>query len=309
MPHTWADSQGLDIFAEAILRASGASPSPDPLEALLAQDAQPRVKRTAAAALLRAIGANRNILDARTRARVRALFDASFEDLYKLLRIEAKQQSYEKEGALLGALQKIEDDVTAEVSALLISNDLRRSQERILRLLRSAPAKALLSPFLPQALVGDRLEDLFSLSEEFLEATPDRFVSTYDSARSSLEVYSDEAKQFGTGYADAVLGGTATNLLARIETVYSESDLTAPATLEILAGGRKYPLSEADVELDVALRIMNKGPGFGGCPARRRTSTAVPCGNYAATRVTTSSVVMGGARSRSIARASVASCW
>ncbi len=47
----------------------------------------------------------------------------------------------------------------------------------------------------------------------------------------------------------------------------------------------------------------------GGCPARRRTSTAIPCSNYALTRVATSLVAMGGARSRSIARANVARCW
>src|SRR5262249_11898953 len=132
----------------------------------------------------------------------------------------------------------------------------------VMRQLNAPIAKAVIGPFLPKSLLGQRLHDLFKLVEASQEATGARKLEACRRASASLEAYTEEAEQFGTRYTKWFLGGIARTLSSRLRADIAENPLTGPARLVVQGSEKKYPLLEEGKRFGLSIVVSNEGSGY-----------------------------------------------
>jgi len=69
--------------------------------------------------------------------------------------------------------------------------------------------KAILWPFLQRDLLGPRMDEIFAVTEELLQAGGPALLSAFRKANESLEGYASEAERHGTHYSREYLSGLA----------------------------------------------------------------------------------------------------
>ena len=253
----------LQAHAITLARASwvigGERASSPILEELLTTPQRDLTRRALAAAFLRALNYRPTIIGGPDRAALFRLFDSTWPDVYKSLHLRSRSQSHEKEATLLDAKRQLLDDLNLEVGLLATTESIREVQNRILRILNGARAKAFLHPLVHDTVLGTRLLSLFTATTEFVTSAPDVFLDAHDHADEVLQAYLDDAKHFtclGSHFA-----GIPRALIQQIGRAFSRSSFAEPAQCSLIILPRKYPLLERDAEIRLAVSITNQGAG------------------------------------------------
>src|SRR5262249_7854092 len=135
------------------------------------------------------------------RIRTFALFDRAFaDDLYPHAHISVKHQTYEKESVLRSLVPGLEKDLSDLVDSLTNVDGAAAYHNQLMRQFNAPPAKAVVLPFLPKPLLGQRFHDLFKLVESYHKASGARKIEPFRRAIAFLKTYEEEAEQFGTRY-------------------------------------------------------------------------------------------------------------
>jgi len=192
-----------------------------------------------------------------------ALFDDVFaKDIYQYLKIKKSQQTFEKERVL----RDIVPDTEGKIDEAIETSDLESFRPKIMRSFGNNLSKAILSPFLPKKLLSDqRIKALSSSLDEYRKKKESRRLKTLEKAREAqkaIQEYREEAETFGTYYARRFLVKLALRLMDLLEEDLENFDGSKPASLEIRAYGKKYPLHEKGREILLGFMVENRGPGY-----------------------------------------------
>lgn len=259
----------LRKFCEAVSRAIQIEDdlrSDDPLFfGIFNEKLDQEKKRFIAICLLRLLNVNdKPFIETNFRVRVfNKLFDNIFNyDIYKSLKIDIKEQTYEKESKLKGVVSRIEKDLSELISSFSNLDYLSSFQQKFMQNINSNLSKAILLPFIPRQLLESRLKDTFKSVEEYLNQKGTRVLESYKNAKSILENYFSDAYDYGTKYSREYLGALAKKLIELLDSHFQSSPISKPAELTIEKVEKKYPFYIPGKEIELFFIVKNVGPGY-----------------------------------------------
>jgi len=238
--------------------------SDDPLFGIFNEKLDQQKKRFIAICLLRLLNVNDKPFEETTfKVKVFKLFDNIFSyDIYKYLKIDIKEQTYEKESKLKGIVSKLEKDLSELISSFSNLDYLSSFQQKFMQNINSNLSKAILWPFIPRQLLESRLRDIFKSVEEYLNEKGTRVLESYKNARSILENYLSEAYDYGTKYSREYLGALAKKLIELLDSHFQSSPISKPAELKVEKVEKKYPFYIPGKEIELFFIVKNVGPGY-----------------------------------------------
>lgn len=258
--------ESLSLFYSAAFASKGIHPTtlPNVEEAFFDRGLDRQLQRFISICLLRLLNCSACCFeDERFRIRAFEMFDRVFcNDLYRVLHIEKKDQTYEKQSKLESVISEVESELSqylATIQSLKVLSSFRHGfMQRINRPLYSA----VIIPFIPRELLGARLDFLFAVVDEYLTDRSTKSVQLFQTAKETLDSYSSEAKAFGTKYSREYLQGLAERLSSLLTVDFKENPMSKPAQLHVEKMEKKYPLHASAKELLVSFMIRNEGPGY-----------------------------------------------
>jgi chromosomal replication initiation ATPase DnaA len=221
-------------------------------------------KRFIAICLLRLLNVNDSLFkETDFRVKVFRLFDEVFShDIYKCLKIDIKDQGYEKESKLKGVVSKLEKDLSELILSFNNLNLVDEFQARFMQNINYPLYKAILWPFLPKKLLEVRLKEVFRVVKEYLDESSPRALQLYNIAKNTLEFYRKEACKHGTRYSYDYLNGLSEKLLKLLEDHFQKNPISKPAELSIEVLKNKYPFYISGKEIDLDFILKNNSSGF-----------------------------------------------
>jgi hypothetical protein len=257
----------LKAFARAtlqIIAVEDARNHPNPIDNLFSPSLQFWQKERVAVLLLRLFT---HYPDATAvseiTSRAPALFDEVFEDnLYRLGKIDCGKQSYAKFEALKRLVCELEDELAGVVQSLSTLDALSSFRALYLKKINSGLARRIVHPFIPDQLIEQRFTSIIATVDTFRNTEGPSIIERYHQVVSSLDEYMQLASAMGTVYSDRYCGGVARQLRMLTDAFFNSTHFSKPATIEIGASEKKYPLSTPQSQFEIFLDISNAGPGF-----------------------------------------------
>ena len=254
-------------FASAALGARGRDleEGEDAVRALLRSDHTRADTHFIAVCLLRLLNIRRDVLsELGIEREAFGMFDRAFgTEVYESLKIKPESQTFEKRGVLEDAVRSVESDL-AETIANLTSFEEMEGVRRELstRLSRPLPRALVRSFVVPRPLVEGRLQDLFRVAARYRSAEPHQQIAAFDAAMKELTAYHGDAERVGTKYAHLVCEQLSARLERLLQNDYEKSEINQPATADLRAATKKYPLDLAGGSVDIRLEAVVTGPGI-----------------------------------------------
>ena len=204
-----------------------------------------------------------------TEAQAGLLFDRLYEgQIYRVIGIEARTQTYEKLQKLTEYLQSILDELDDWISNQLDldkPNELKDLQTNVLRLIKDDRSRSLLSSLLPRPLISEnRVKNLFSEVAEYAEGAETDPIYRRNSACEACDAFERQAIAFGTEDSDRILGGLARQLKAAVDKHFATKEASKVPDVNCSEVEKRYPLRRLGVTVPFKVRIRNDGTG----PAR-----------------------------------------
>ena len=253
-------------FCKLVLESAGVDykESDNLLEFIFNDKFDFETKRFIAICLLRLLNVNDKLFQETSfRVEVFKLFDdVCSHDIYKHLKIDVKEQPYEKESKLKVAISEIERELSESISSFGNLSYLKNFQHRFMRSINAKFNRTILLPFLPKELHGARLEEVFKLVKEYLNKKGTKALSPYKNAKKFLKQYVSETNKYKTRYCHEFLGEVGKKLLNLIESHFQENPASKPAKLIIEKFEKKYPFYIAEKEVNLVLILRNTGFGY-----------------------------------------------
>jgi len=221
-------------------------------------------KRFIAICLLRLLNVDDTLFQ-KVDFRVKAfkLFDEVFPcDIYKHLKIDVKDQSFEKESKLKGVVYKVEDELSSLIDSFNNLSSLNDFRSKFMQLINNQLAKAIIWPFLPRHLLNFPLKEVFKSVESYLSEEGAQILIAYERTKESLKLYISEASQFGTRYCCEFLEKPVNKLLHLVEAHFQASPASKPAKLVVEKFDKKYPFHVVDEEINLVFLVKNIGSGY-----------------------------------------------
>lgn len=248
---------------EAISENSAIAHS-DPVGTLFSSQLPPKSRRFAAICLLRYVTTDVRDSTAGQNLWHHAfhLFDQELhKDIYSQLKLEVKQQTFEKEAKLKQALHNVEGEFKEVIDSFSSLQILATIKKQVMQKLNNFFARAVLWPFLPHERPDVRLLEVFSEVEEYLQQHGARTMSSYDQAAATLMDYIAECESYSTDYSQNYLAAFARKVLLILREHFDKSDFSKPALLSIDPADKKYPFTAIGNRFNIALIVRNIGSG------------------------------------------------
>lgn len=223
----------------------------------------PTKRRLAAICLIRLLPRNAAALgDMGLEPQIFALLDAVLSnDVYPQLGLETKEQNYKKEQKLSEVPTQLERDIADVIGSLASLNVLSSVRKAFMKEINRTLVKAVVVPFLPRALLGPRLDELFAVVEEYLQADGPTLLGAFKKADETLRVYSAEAERYGTTYSCQYLSGLAERFHVLIRARFEGSAISKPGKLTADRSEKKYPFHVEGKHFSIGFIVKNEGPG------------------------------------------------
>jgi hypothetical protein len=260
---TFSHERVLAQAAEAICRHLGIEDVASPTDALFAPGRDQTARRFVSVCLLRLLAADEDCFtDTDFRSRAFRLFDEFFAaDLYNSLKIDDRDQTYQKQTRLRTSTIAFEADIAGLVSSLTSLSSIPAFRQWLMQQLRSYPGRTIVPHFTPTEASGLRLDEVFNAVEVYHREVAVLKIPSYESAISVLTKYRDEVTAAGTTYGQDILGRAAATIIALIERDFRENPLSKSASLHVEAYEKKYPLLRLGAPLTLVFTVVNDGPG------------------------------------------------
>lgn len=262
------DTQNLlNLFCQAILKNKGIDEDSwlsDPVEELFNEKIDFSIKKFIGICLLRMLSTNYKYFeDQEYRNKAYRLFDDVFSnDLYPILKIRIKDQTYVKESKLKEVVPKLESEIIDIITSLENLNMLSIFRNKFMKKIKSDLTKLIIYPFLPKGLIDLRLDEIFKSVEEYIHEKDPKSLYLFKEAKYNLENYLMEAERHGTRYSINYLGGFANKLIKLLEAHLESSPLGKPAQLTIKESVKKYPFNIKDKSFDLSFIVQNATKGY-----------------------------------------------
>lgn len=258
----------LTLFCKAVLRSEGLQESIEKsetsFEVLFNHDFNRQVQRFIAISLVRLLSCSSDCFDlASFRIEAFALFDRVFsDDLYKVLKIDKKEQTFIKQNKLEGIVAEIEEDIFTFIESIEDLSRLQYIRQTFMQKIHSPLNSAVVVPFLPRQLLEARLDNIFTVVDEYLKEESPKSVQLFEVAKDNLQKYANEANEFGTKYSKKILAGLAEKLRVLITSHFNGNPMSKPAHLNAEKMEKKYPLHVVGTIINISFIIQNPGPGY-----------------------------------------------
>jgi hypothetical protein len=255
----------MDTFARSVLKAAEVPEGlwrDNPTSGLFDKSLTRKTQRFVAVCLLRLLASNNNLFRGDFGIKTFHLFDNCFSgDLYLHLKLEKKQQKYQKEDALKEVVIESESTLATTVSSLTNLEMLHNYRTTYMKKINDQVSKAIIWPFLPRHLLEVRLADLFTTVEQYLQENGQRALQLYQRAKETISQFIADADACGTQYSRAYLGGLARQLLQLLQSHFESSPISEPAKLVVERSEKKYPLYEIGKGFNLGFVLSNNGLG------------------------------------------------
>jgi len=184
-------------------------------------------------------------------------------DTYRELRIQLKQQNYEKRAALIDGLTRLENDFRSIAASVTSLDQLSKWRQQFMKRLNAPLARALVTPFLPpQAVERTALDGLFSQIQSYVDAPPYDVLRVYSQTQAVLDDFRKTAADHDTYYARSFIVPIAERLKQAVRDHFDASAASKPARILLSGSAKKYPFHVADTVVLIGIIIENDGPGF-----------------------------------------------
>lgn len=231
----------LELFCKATLKSAEIFEkdwNSDIVSSLFINKFSPSQKHFIAVSLIRLINANNEFLNERSSLRPQCfkLFDEILsQDLYKMLSINVKMQTHEKESKFLEVVSKFHEDFLDLIEFFKNLQQFPDIRHRFLQTINSKISKSLVYPFLPKELVDLRTQEIFSIIEKYLDDQGLSKINVFNEAIKNIDDYLLIAEKYGTKYSLDYLCGLARKIKFFLQKDFNNSPLSQPASLEIYA--------------------------------------------------------------------------
>lgn len=220
-----------------------------------------RERRRLAVILLRVLAVNDDLfVSDEFRVPTMALFDAELSDIYKILALTTKDQSFEKLRKLRDFAPDTEGELEAGLSVPSTVAGAGGYRHGAMKTVNSTQVKALILPFVDRDLIKGTFDGVLAAFEDY------RIASSGTSSRSQLEHFRQVANSAHADlhrgisrYVD-ILDQTVAQLQELIEAHFAASPANRPASVSVTAASKKQPLHSPGT-IDLHLIVSNEGPG------------------------------------------------
>lgn len=191
------------------------------------------------------------------------LFDDVFgDDIYKALKLEPRQQTFEKLERLRSAVPEamsVYQNAMTEPPRFASLNSL---QSDVLRALSNPLVSGLIAPVVPRGLLAKTsLRELFLAIDEFGAAEGMQIVGEYERVSSLLNDLLAETNKFIRIHYVDLLAQMLTGVRSEVDSSFQTNPANAPAHVAVRATEKKYPLHLDDEPIVLAIEVLNSGPG------------------------------------------------
>jgi len=257
----------LTGFCETILKTCNIDDNlwkDDPINGLFNDKFGRHDKRFIAICLLRLLNINDKPFENEGfRVRTFKLFDEMFSsDIYPRLDINPKDQTYQKRSKLQDSVLKIEKELSELMDSFGNLELLSSFRQKFMQKLKKKMSKAVLWPFLPRELLEIRLDEVFSIVEDYLKESEMRRLQRFEKAKEILGMYYSETREYGTKYSLDYLGSLAKKLKGLLENHFKLSPTSKPGDLVIEGIEKKYPFHIVGKESNLSFAVRNCGTGY-----------------------------------------------
>lgn len=255
----------LGIFTKATLAAVGiSSAANDPIEQLFDKERDRQAQRFIAICLLRLLSAQpRCLRSGEYHFKAMGLIDDLLaDDLYALLKINRRDQTYEKVAKLSDGVRAFETELSKTILSISSMESIASCRPLLMQKANSQLAKSLLEPFLPTPPVLQvRLNEMFSAADAYRSDSGASRLNAYRTAIDALQDQVRVATAFGTKYSRAYLAALASRMHTALVEDFAKSTLSKPATLSVAPFDKKYPFQAASQRFNIRFVVSNAGPG------------------------------------------------
>ncbi|OQA00755.1 MAG: Archaeal ATPase [Planctomycetes bacterium ADurb.Bin401] len=257
----------LNLFFRAILKHLGGSfedSSSNPIDNVFKKEFSEKQQLFVAVCLLRLLSVNDQAFKERGfRVKVFSLFDDVFsKKLYQILKIDIKQQTFEKENILKDLVTKIESDISTTISSFDNLEMLPNFRTRIMSSFNSISGKIIVGQFVPRELLELRLDEVFKGIEECLNATSPDIIQIFEKTERIIENYLLESDVCETYYCCHYLSVIANKCLKLLQKHFANSPFRKSADIVVEKYEKKYSLNIEGTKFSLRFIVNNKGPGF-----------------------------------------------
>ena len=197
------------------------------------------------------------------RPKIIKAFDDLFSDsLYKEWKLNPKLQGHEKAPLLADMVKKQEKEFRAALDSLVSFESIGQHRQKLLSCINNKTGHFLLKPFLPTN-VDTLLTDVYKYVQDYQEQKESLGVmDAYTYAKDKIKQVSYTLKEFKTSYCLSIAEILDNHLLMMVEQSFSSNKAARPASIEIEAQAKKYPLHNVDGSINVGLVVKNSGAGY-----------------------------------------------
>lgn len=219
--------------------------------------------RLAALSILRCAEANNAFWeDLSFRHLVMQLSDEGLSyDLYKILKLEEKSQTYEKLEKLQSLYLKKESEMVDLIASWNTLSATANFRHQFMSLISSQVFKILIWPFLPERGLRQKLEELFVTTIEYLEPDGQRVQDVVDRLQESLHSVRSEFSHFGTYHSISLLIPFVDRLSGLLAAHLADNPICKPAKVVVEKPYKKYPLQLVGASVNLTFSVKNLGRG------------------------------------------------
>jgi hypothetical protein len=251
----------LEVLAQAVMTASSCNitAEADVVDAMLSDG---KCDHLACAALLRLLVLDEDVFtdDPRLLNAI-ALFDRVLGGrLYKGANIVGKTQAFEKRAALRNMVAQHEVALQNHIDSLGSLDALAAFRQQLSKLFKDQVTQLAVQPFIPGITI-QTLNEVLAAVQTVASADDGLALEASETALVRCDTLSVAAASLGTVYARTLLGGLSATLSALVRNDVRRRGLADPASVQVEAVEKRYPLGHLTAALVIRLDVINDGPG------------------------------------------------
>lgn len=190
------------------------------------------------------------------------LFDEVFQDtIYKRLKINLKDQTFEKTSKLISFVNEIESSLDVLLKAFNNLENVNSFKSEYSHLLNTEFYKYVLIEFIPRDYFKIIFDEIFMTLFSYLNSEPGDLLFKFNKISETLNLYITNANNYGTLYLKKYFATLMSKILNMINQEFNKSTICKHSELEINNYDKKYPLHNLNELIGVRFILTNKGPG------------------------------------------------
>jgi len=194
------------------------------------------------------------------------LFDEVFKKLYSKLDIDIKKdETFAKLSKLLSLVRGMESEISSSISSLDSLRATETFKNNYKKIINQKPEyRFILEEFVPREYLDIRIDEVFNILSNFLEAGKDKFFYIYNETINALNDYIKQAEKINTYYVEKFFIGLINKLNKLIQEEFKRNPICQPADIKIEKSEKKYPFNHAKelINLDFIVRNIGTGHAF-----------------------------------------------